>query len=114
MPAMLKGYFDRVFSEGFAYDMRGDDIVPRLSGKKALIFTSSASDMAFLRDSGQWQAIRVLEKDHMLSLAGIDLLEHVNFSPITPDLTARDVKKHIERLRQTVQKHWGAMPAARG
>jgi NAD(P)H dehydrogenase (quinone) len=114
MPAMLKGYFDRVFTEGFAYDLRGDDLIPRLSGKNALIFTSSASDMDTLRDSGQWDIIRAIERDHMLSLVGIELLEHVNFPSITPDLGARDIDRHVRRLRRTVRKHWGGFPATRG
>ena len=114
MPAMLKGYLDRVLSAGFAYELQGDDMAPRLAGKKALIFSSSGADMGYLRDSGQWQALRLLEKDHILSLCGIELLDHVHFPSIAADLPTRTLDKHLERVRRTVQKYWGDVPAARG
>ena len=36
MPALLKGYIDRVFSYGFAYTVNDGGIVPLLKGKKVL------------------------------------------------------------------------------
>ncbi len=114
MPAMIKGYFDRVFSCGFAYDFQGDDIVPLLSGKKALIFTSSGASMTDLRRSKQWRAMRVLEEDNMLSLCGIELLDHVHLPSIRPGLTLQAVQKHFDAVRHAVEKHWGAQPAPPG
>ncbi|HYB57803.1 MAG TPA: NAD(P)H-dependent oxidoreductase [Alphaproteobacteria bacterium] len=114
MPAMTKGYIDRVLSLGFAYGFDGDDLIPLLTGKKALVFTSSAADMAYLRRSKQWQAMRVLERDHILALCGIELLEHVHFPSITPDLSRRSVDRHLERVRRAVEDHWGTAPAPRG
>jgi NAD(P)H dehydrogenase (quinone) len=114
MPAMLKGYFDRALSQGFAYDLKDEEMLPRLTGKKALIFTSSGADMDYLRQSGQWEAMRTLEKDHMLGLAGIKLLDHVHFPSIMPGLSTRELGRHLERMKQAVQRHWGDAPAARG
>ncbi|HUZ75143.1 MAG TPA: NAD(P)H-dependent oxidoreductase [Stellaceae bacterium] len=114
MPAMVKGYIDRVMAAGVAYDLRAEEMVPRLTGKKALIFTSSGADMGYLRRSKQWNAMRTLEKDHILSLCGIALLDHIHFASITPDLPARSMEKHLATVRAAVQKHWGGMPAAQG
>ena len=114
MPAMLKGYIDRVFAAGVAYDLRAEEMVPRLTGKKALIFTSSGADMAYLRRSKQWSAMRTLEKDHVLSLCGIELLDHIHFPSVTPDLSSRSMEKHLSTVRAAVQKHWGGSPAAQG
>lgn len=114
MPAMLKGYIDRVFSAGVAYDLKGEEMIPRLSGKKALIFTSSGADMPYLRRSKQWRAMRILEEDHILSLCGIELLEHVHFGSVTPDLSKRAVEKNLGVVRKAVQTHWGSVPAAQG
>lgn len=114
MPAMMKGYFDRVLSSGFAYDFKGDDMIPRLAGKKATIFTSSGADMAYLRRSKQWDAMRVLEEDHILSLCGIELIEHVHFPSVMPGLPKRTTEKHLAKIGKTVQKYFGATRAARG
>jgi len=114
MPAMIKGYIDRVLASGFAYDITNDEMVPRLSGKKALIFTSSGVDMASLRRSKQWRSMRLLEEDNILSLCGIELLEHVHFASVVPDLPKRSVEKHLALVAEAVQKHWGTAPAAQG
>lgn len=111
MPAMLKGYIDRVFSAGFAYDIEGDEMLPLLAGKQAVVFTNSGADMAYLRRSKQWRAMRLLEEDHMLSLCGITLLDHMHFPSITPDLPERTREKHLMLVRKTVEKHWDAAPA---
>ena len=114
MPAMMKGYIDRVLSAGFAYDVRHDEMVPRLTGKKALIFTSSAADMAYLRRSKQWNSMRLLEEDNILSLCGIELLDHIHFASVLPDLSKRSVEKHLAIVAEAAQQYWGKVPAARG
>jgi NAD(P)H dehydrogenase (quinone) len=114
MPAMMKGYIDRVLAAGVAYDLHDDEMTPRMLGKKALIFTSSGADMTYLRRSRQWRAMRTLEEDHILSFCGIALLEHVHFASIRPGLPKRTVEKHLDTVREIVQKHWGNVPAAQG
>lgn len=53
-PAILKGYFDRVWVPGVAYDVKGDRLVPRLSKlRRIVVFTSygaSASDIKTMGD----------------------------------------------------------------
>ena len=39
MPAILRGYIDRVFSEGFAYEYKDAETTGLLTGKKRLSFT---------------------------------------------------------------------------
>jgi NAD(P)H dehydrogenase (quinone) len=113
MPAMLKGYIDRVFAQGFAYEADADDMAPLLSGKKAMVFSSSGADMPYLRRSKQWHAMRLLLDDHFLALCGIDMLEHVHFASITPALAEKTVAKHLTRVRSAVAHYWAgtAVPA---
>ena len=42
-PAMLKGYLDRVFCEGFAYVIKRGEYLPGLAGKKGVIVTTSGA-----------------------------------------------------------------------
>jgi hypothetical protein len=70
--------------------------------------------MSYLEESGQWKAMQVLEKDHILALCGIELLEHVHFPAITPDLPEQIVTQHLERVHTIVGRHWAAEPAAQG
>ena len=114
MPAMLKGYFDRVFAHGFAYDFDGDDIVPLLSGRKALIFTTSGASRADLRRARQWHAMRVLEDDNLLSRCGIELLDHLLLPSIRPGMTSGEAEKHFAEVRSAVEKHWSTQPVPAG
>ena len=57
-PALLKGWVDRVFRQGVAYDLDGDDYSPKswkplLTGKKGLVFCTS--------DTGDKEMPRTLE-----------------------------------------------------
>ena len=113
MPAMMKGYIDRVLSFSFAYEIKGYEMIPRLSGKRALIFTSSGADMDYLESSGQWQAMQRLEKDHILALCGIELLEHVHFPAIAPGLPKEIIDQHLARVRATAERHWGGGAGAK-
>ena len=41
MPAMMKGYIDRIFARGFAYETRDGVVHGLLTGKKAVLITIS-------------------------------------------------------------------------
>ena len=45
MPAMMKGYIDRVFARGFAYESRDGVVHGLLSGKKAILITLSGAPL---------------------------------------------------------------------
>jgi putative NADPH-quinone reductase len=40
-PAILKGWVDRVFRQGIAYDFSASGVLGHLAGKRALVFTTS-------------------------------------------------------------------------
>ncbi len=64
MPAMLKGFFDRVFSNGFAYAY-GEDGVPKglLGGKTAHLFVNTGNPSDYYEQSGMHKALnRVVDE----------------------------------------------------
>lgn len=52
MPAILKGYIDRVFTYGFAYKEENDSIIGLLSDKKVLIINTFGADEGELNHFG--------------------------------------------------------------
>lgn len=49
MPAILKGFFDRVFTVGFAFERTGSFPTPLLKGKQAIVFiTTGGSRLLYL------------------------------------------------------------------
>ena len=58
MPAMMKGYIDRVFARGFAYESHNGIVHGLLAGKKSVLITISGAPLPLLVKSGNWNAAR--------------------------------------------------------
>ncbi len=108
MPAMMKGYIDRVFARGFAYDSHNGVVRGLLSGKKSVLITISGAPLPLLVKSGDWQAVQALQDTHILRSAGFELLEHLHFDEVAPDLPAAVVEQHIARVRSCAQQYFHA------
>jgi NAD(P)H dehydrogenase (quinone) len=107
MPAILKGYIDRVFARGFAYESRQGQVHGLLTGKKCVLVTLSGSPLPLLTGTGQWDAVRMLQDAHVFRAVGFDLLEHLHFDHIEPGLPATAVTEHVARARRCAHEHFG-------
>jgi NAD(P)H dehydrogenase (quinone) len=113
-PAILKGYVDRVFSQGFGFEaFRAGRARPLLEGKRLLSFTSSGSTLAWLEESGVWMSLRALFDDYVAKVCGLTVYDHVHFPSIVPGLDERWVRENLEKVRQTA-KALAAAPAPGG
>jgi NAD(P)H dehydrogenase (quinone) len=108
MPAMMKGFIDRVFARGFAYDSRDGVVHGLLAGKKAILITLSGAPLPLLAKSGGWNAVQVLQDTHVFRSTGFDLLEHLHFDEITPQLSAIVAEQHMARTRSCARRHFPA------
>jgi NAD(P)H dehydrogenase (quinone) len=108
MPAMLKGYIDRVFARGFAYEAQNGIVRGLLSGKKSVLVTISGAPLSQLIRSGDWKAVQDLQDIHILRNAGFELLEHVHFDNVVPHLSVAIVEQHMARVRWCVRQHFAA------
>ncbi len=106
MPAMMKGYIDRVFARGFAYESQGGVVHGLLSGKKAVLITISGAPLPLLINSGNWNAVQVLQDTHVFRSAGFELLEHMHFDQIVPNLSKTVVEEHLTRVRACAGRHF--------
>ena len=79
MPAMMKGYIDRVFARGFAYEARDGVAKGLMGGKRCVLITLSGSPLSMLLDNGEWKAIDTLQDAHIFRSSGFELLEHLHF-----------------------------------
>jgi len=110
MPAIMKGYIDRVFSYGFAYDFKGGAMRGLLSGRKAVVITVSAAPLEEMRKSGDWDALQTLQDAHIFRTCGFDLIEHLHFGSVVPGLSEGAVRHHLERARSCAGRHFSAAP----
>lgn len=106
MPAMMKGYVDRVFARGFAYESRNGNVHGLLGGKKSVLITISGAPLPLLVKSGNWNAVQVLQDTHILRAAGFELLEHLHFDEISPGLSKAVAEQHMVRVKSCAQQHF--------
>jgi len=106
MPAILKGYIDRVFSYGFAYGNFQNEIIGLLAKKKAIIFSTHGQSQEEYEKNGMYNAINITTDIGIFDFCGIEVLHHLYYSDTgkTPDETKQEwldevelVIKHLKR-----------------
>jgi len=104
-PAVLKGWIDRVFRQGVAYDLEGDDFSekgwkPLLSGKKGLVFCTSDAP----EDSAR--TLEALWTHSVLGRCGMEAACHVLRGMRRTDPPAR--RAWLEFMSSILQKWFPA------
>lgn len=79
MPAIMKGYIDRVFSYGFAY--RYDQGIQKglLTGKKTIIINSHGKSNAEYEAMGMDKALALTSDTGIFTYSGLEIQEHFYF-----------------------------------
>ncbi len=72
MPAILKGFIDRVFANGVAYEFGPDGPKGLLNGRTARIFISTGSPDDYYEQSGMHQAQTRVNDAGVFGFCGID------------------------------------------
>ncbi len=76
MPAIMKGYVDRVFSEGFAFAFEGGRLKGLLGGKRAFIINTTGSSRAILDRMGYEDAMRKTTDRGIFEFCGMEVVRH--------------------------------------
>lgn len=79
MPAMLKGWVDRVFSLGFAYAYGQGGPIGLLKHRKVLLITTCGADQAHMEQSGIQKAIQMTTDMGIFAFTGIPEIRHEFF-----------------------------------
>jgi len=104
MPAILKGYIDRVFTEGFAYRITGTDFEGLLKNKKVLLITTTGAPKEMYEASGMFKSMAQTTGEGIFQFTGMELIEHKYLCAI-PYMTDEGRKKMLEELRELVQNN---------
>ncbi len=103
-PAMLKGYLDRVFCEGFAYVIKRGEYLPGLAGKKGVIVTTSGASKEELKSGGTLRAIRTIYDIGLMQFCGIEMVQHLYLSGIDPTMSEAEGEKRLASIRRFVRR----------
>jgi NAD(P)H dehydrogenase (quinone) len=98
LPAILKGYIDRVFHYGFAYAIDKNGIVKLLGAKKALMFSTHGMPKQ-VYEGEMYKAMNLTQDVGIMNFCGIEVLHHEYF----PSASTPDAKLHNEYLKRIEQ-----------
>lgn len=106
MPAIMKGYIDRVFARGFAYESARGVVRGLLTGKKCVLITLSGAPLTELAQDGRWSAVQALQDTQIFRSAGFELLEHLHLDQVQPNLSVAAAEHHFARILGCVRRHF--------
>ncbi len=102
MPAMLKGYIDRVFSYGFAYEINETGGVGLLTGKKVFLVTTTGASREDYEQLDMYRSFAQTIDSGIFRFSGMEVIDHIYYASV-PYVTDEDRKKMLENVRAEVR-----------
>ena len=102
MPAMLKGYIDRVFTIKFAYDVTADGIAGLLQGKKVFLISTTGASKEDYDKVGAFEMMTSSIDMAIFQFCGMEVIGHKFFSAV-PNISDQDRKQMLEDLKGIVR-----------
>ncbi len=103
MPAMLKGYIDRVFSLGFAYDITENAVVGLLKGKKVFLVSTTGASKEDYGKMGAFKMMNMSIDMAIFKFSGMKVIGHKYFSAV-PYVSQQERKKMLKELKLLVRR----------
>lgn len=82
LPAILKGYVDRVFSYGFAYEYIDGAPNGLLKGKKALLFSTTGTPDELYAANGMHASMKQTTDQGIFNFSGMEEVSHTFFGAV--------------------------------
>lgn len=96
-PAILKGYIDRVFTNGFAFKMNGNGPKGLLRGKKVRLITTAGMAKEALQGSNVYEGLKITQDHGVFEFCGMEVLGHMYVTSVT-SLSKEEKQKEMEKL----------------
>ncbi|KFZ42248.1 flavodoxin family protein [Anoxybacillus flavithermus] len=100
-PAILKGFIDRVFTNGFAFQYTENGAEGLLKNKKAIIFQTTGQPKEFLELGNLPSAFQAVMNAGTLAFTGMEVLDHTVFYSV-PYVSDEERKQMLEEVKQKV------------
>ena len=105
MPAVMKGYFDRVFLPGFAFSADEHGIKGLLAGKKAWIIQTTGSDQVYIEENGLDKMVKTPMGIGLFNFCGIEVVDHQKLAGV-PFVTDKEREEMLVRLEGAVRENF--------
>ncbi|MEB3223131.1 MAG: NAD(P)H-dependent oxidoreductase [Candidatus Sericytochromatia bacterium] len=108
LPAILKGWVDRVFLYGFAYAYGEGGIQPLLKGKKALLVSCHGTPTEYY--AGMQAAMKQTSDAGIFEFCGFEVVDHLFFGAV-PSVDDATRQGYLAQAREAAGRHFGAVTA---
>jgi NAD(P)H dehydrogenase (quinone) len=110
LPAILKGYIDRVFLYGFAYQYGANGAEGLLKGKKVMLVSNHGTPEDIYAANGMHGALNQTQDTGIFGFCGMDVVQHLYFGAV-PSVDDATRKGYLDDVRAAAAKHFGAVTA---
>ncbi len=108
MPAIVKGYIDRVFSYGFAYSFTSSSAVKRLlKGKKIILVNTHGMPAETYEKNGVYKAMNCLTDEHIFDFCGMEVVLHYYLDGVSESSDKVELKVKIDAMKTSIKKELG-------
>lgn len=103
LPAMLKGYVDRVLSYGFGYENVDGVLVGLLKGKKGMLFCTTGTPSDIYEENGMHNSMKQTTDQGIFNFCGIEVVNHAFFGavPFVSDEIRKEYLSEVEKIVKT-------------
>ena len=101
MPAILKGYIERVFLEGFAFKTKNGKATPLLSDKKVMIFNTLGTK-GFFNTAEKIDALNFITEQCIFEYCGMKVVEHKYFEGVK-SVDEKTRQGYLETVREIAE-----------
>ncbi|PIC79981.1 NAD(P)H dehydrogenase [Sporosarcina sp. P18a] len=105
LPAILKGYVDRVFAYGFAYSSGEEGTIKLLKGKKGFIINTHAHPNEVYDEIGMTTALKLTSDIGIWDFTGIEPVDHLLFGSVGR-LDEEAYTGMLKQVDDTIQAHF--------
>lgn len=100
-PAILKGYIDRVFTNGFAFKINANGPEGLLKGKKVKLITTAGMTAESLESSNIYEGLRITQEHGVFEFCGMEVIDHMYVTRVT-SLNAEEKQEALDQLLQEI------------
>ncbi|PHA00064.1 NAD(P)H dehydrogenase [Bacillus pseudomycoides] len=103
LPAILKGYVERVFSQGFAFTYGPNGVDKFLTGKKGLLLSTMGNSKENYDASGMFEAMKKTTDAGIFDFTGIETVEHAFYTSV-PSVDNETRTQYLEEVKELVNR----------
>lgn len=104
LPALLKGYVDRVFANGFAFTYGETGPIGLLKGRKAILISTTGFPSEVYDQIGMHKSMEQTSDEAIFKFCGVEVIKHVFFGAI-PFSTEENRAQYLEEVKEIIKEN---------